>query len=299
MSDYGLRAIRAYSDNARNMSTVLDTEKYSVFGGYSGLQTGSKSSLNHADYNLSSNGGLAGIRANLTSRFSAGLFGGVDNGSVSAPLLHSDVTGSIWGVFGEYAFLQDRSLLASGGLSTALLSNDGSRITNTNRSTFKGINTTADEAFLDVQYVLLHGQTFAIKPELKFAYSTSNFGGFDEKNQQISEALRIRGLNVESELTELAINGEWAATSNLKLNARIGINHDFAKASRDITANLVKERSSFTVTAPGMGQTEVNFGFGANYSITKQFGVGVSYKGGYSADAVFSNTVSCNFALSF
>ena len=298
LADYGIRSVRAYTDSALNMAAV-ETGKYSLFAGYAGFSMGSNTSQNLADYDLGSNGGLAGVRGTFFDRLNVGLFGGVDSGSVKAPFLNADVTGSVWGLFGEYALTADRRLVAIGTLTTAIYSTDGTRSTNSGTSRFDGIDSSANEASLALQYVWLKGKNFTIKPEIKLAYINSSVDGFSEKNHDASEALRVQGIDANSLITELAINGDWAVASKLNLRGRIAVNHDFEDASRDVTANLVKESTDFTVLAPGMGQTEVNFTVGATYSITDRVGFGVSYKGGYNPDADFASTYSCNLGITF
>jgi outer membrane autotransporter protein len=184
-------------------------------------------------------------------------------------------------------------------LTTAFYSTDGTRTTNTSTSKFNGVDSSANEASLALQYVWLKGKNCSIKPEIKLAYSDSSVDGFSEKNRDVSEALRVQGIDASSLITELAINADWEVVSKLNLKGRIAVNHDFEDASRDVTANLEKETTDFTVRAPGMGQTEVNFTVGATYNFTDRIGFGVSYKGGYNPDANFSNTYSCNLGITF
>ncbi|XHR27508.1 MAG: autotransporter-associated beta strand repeat-containing protein [Chthoniobacteraceae bacterium] len=293
--DYALRALRAYSDNARNMESVLVDGKYEFFGGYSGFSAGANSSVDLANYDLNGNAGIAGVRGQLTQRVSLGFFVGFDNGTIDSTFLRSDVTGSVWGLFSEVALTPDRRFLAIGTVSAGFFSTDGTRST----SHFSGIDTNSQEVSLALQYAWLKGSNYSVTPEIKLAYSHASMGGFSEKNKEVSEALKVNGIDADSILTELAINADWQALSRLTLRGRLAVYHDFADASRDVTAHLVKETTDFTVQAPGMGQTEVNFSVGANYRFSNRVGMGLSYKGGYNPDAKFSNNYSANVSISF
>ena len=298
-ADYALRNTRSYTDSAINMGATIETGTYSMFAGYTGLTAGANASLDLANYSLQSNGGIVGLQAKFNNRIRAGFFGAFDSGSVNSTFLHSTVLGSAWGLFGEYAITSNRSFVAIGTLSGGVYSTDGSRTTNTSTSNFSGMNSSDIEGTLALQYLLLHGKNYSISPEFKLAYNAARVDGVTEKNSVASEALKVNSISADSFTTELAVNGDWALTSKFNLRGRLGVYHDFEPAYRDVTAHLVTESTNFTVRAPGMGQTEVNFSVGASYNFTKQFSVGVSYKGGYNPDSSFSNTYSANLGYSF
>ncbi len=299
-TDYADRVTRTYADKAVNLTPLVQTGKYSVFAGYSNLDTGSSSSNNQADYDLKSNGVVAGARAALNTRLTVGLFAGFDSGSVDSTYLRSTVKGNVYGLFGEYAAEADRSLILTASLSTATYSTDGTRNTATGTSSFHGADSSANLAAIGLRYRAFERRNFVIEPELRLTYVAAKTDGFTETNAlQPLQALNVHSQSDTSFTTEVAVNARYLATSKLSLNARLGISYNAVDAARDVSANVVGETQSFSVKAPGMGDTEFNLGVGANYNITDRWSAGVSYQGAVASDAKTSNSFYLSTALGF
>jgi hypothetical protein len=277
----------------------VDTGKYSVFAGYSNLDTGSSSSDNQADYDLKSNGVVAGARAALNKRLTVGLFAGFDSGSVDSTYLRSTVKGNVYGLFGEYAAKADRSLVLTASLSTATYKTDGTRNTATSTSSFHGADSSANLAAIGIRYRAFERRNVVIEPELRLTYVAAKTDGFAETNVNTRQALNIHSQSDTSFTTEAAVNARYLATSKLSLNARLGVSYNAVDAVRDVSANVVGETKSFSVKAPGMGDTEFNLGVGANYNITDSWSAGVSYQGAVASDAKTSNSFYVSTALGF
>ncbi len=299
-TDYADRVTRSYTDKAVNLTPLVDTGKYSVFAGYSNLDTGSSSSQNQADYDLKSNGAVAGARIVLNKRLTAGLFAGFDSGSVDSTYLRSTVKGNVYGLFGEYVAGQNRRLSITTSLSTATYSSDGTRNTATGTSSFHGADSSANLAAIGLRYRALERRTVVIEPELRLTYVSAKTDGFTETNAlKPLQALNVHSQSDTSFTTEAAVNGRYLATSKLSFNARLGVSHNFSDAAREVSANVVSETKSFAVKAPGMGDTEFNLGLGVNYSLTSAWTVGASYQGAVAADAKASNSFYISTAFGF
>ncbi|MFA6289129.1 MAG: autotransporter domain-containing protein, partial [Opitutaceae bacterium] len=298
-TDYADRVTRSYTDKAVNLTPLVQTGKYSIFAGYASLDTGSSSSNNQADYDLQSNGVVAGARAAINPRLTVGLFAGFDDGSVDSTYLNSNVKGNVYGIFGEYVAKADRSLTLTASLSTATYSTDGTRQTATSTSSFNGVDSSANLAALGLRYRIFERRTVVIEPELRLTYVSAKTDGFTETNTNALQALNVHSQSNTSFITEAAVNTRYLATSKLSLNARLGVSYNADDTARDVSANVVSETQSFTVQAPGMGDTAFNLGVGANYSITPAWTVGASYQGAVAADAKTSNSFYVNTAIGF
>ncbi|MBW8780731.1 MAG: autotransporter-associated beta strand repeat-containing protein [Verrucomicrobia bacterium] len=297
--DYADRVTRSYADKAVNLAPIVQAGRYSLFAGYANLDTGSRSSDNQADYNLKSNGVVAGGRAAINARLTVGLFAGFDSGSVDSTYLNSNVKGSVYGIFGEYVAKADRSLTLTASLSTATYSTDGTRQTATSTSGFHGADSSANLAALALRYRILERRTVVIEPELRLTYVSAKADGFTETNTNTMQALNVHSQSDTSFTTEAAVNARYLATSKLSFNGRLGVSHNFADAAREVSANVASETQAFTVKAPGMGDTEFSLGLGVNYSLTANWTVGISYQGVIAADSKTANSFYVSTALGF
>ena len=299
-TDYADRVTRNYTDDAVNLTPLVDTGKYSVFGGYANLDTGSSSSVNQADYTLKSSGAVTGARAAINSRLTVGLFAAFDSGSVDSTYLNSKVKGDVYGLFGEYTANADRSLTLTASLSTATYKADGTRVTATGVSSFHGVDSSANLAALALRYRILQRRTVTIQPELRLTYVSDKVDGFTETDAlKPLQALNVHSQSNSSFTTEAAVNATVLAGAKLSFNGRLGVSHDFSDAARNVSANVVSETQSFTVKAPGMGDTAFNLGLGANYSLTSSWTVGVSCQASVASDAKASNSFYVSTALGF
>jgi outer membrane autotransporter protein len=300
LSDYAIRATRSYLDTARSLAPLVSSDGVSLFAGYAGYNGGSNSSQNQADYKLNSNGGVAGARLNLGDYFTAGVFAGFDSGSVDSTYLNSAVTGEVYGVFGTYDPLPDHTLVATTSFTFGDYTTKGTRNTATGASNFSGVKSTDYTGTVGVQYAVIQEENFSVVPEIDVSYSSSSVDGFAESNGADSfQALHVKGQNNSSLRTDFAVNGVYLITPQFDISGRLGVSHDFESTHRSVTANVVGEPTTFTVQAPGMGDTEFDVGVGADYNLTEQWRLHVNYQAGFAEQAKMSNSVSAGASYAF
>ncbi len=289
LTDYALRATQSYRDAAGNLSPLVQSGRFSLFAGYNSLEAGSDSSRDRADYTLRSNGGLAGVRFELPPHWTAGFFAGFDSGSVRAPFLRGDVTGSVYGLFASYEPRDDHRLVFDVGLDLGSYSTKGTRITASSNSLFPKVALKDYTLSACVKYVAVANDNYSLQPEIRFSYSNAVVDGFSEINATTPEALHVVGQSTPSLRLDAAINGSAKVSDRFSLTARLGVAHDFEQSSRDVLANVVGEPTVFSVRAPGMGQTEIKLGLGVNIIVAPRFTLRLSYQAGFAGDAQNDN----------
>ena len=304
-SEYAGRATSNYTESAVNMRPMTQTDKYAIFAGYTNFDTGSSSSLNQADYSLKSKGAITGMRFTVSPQFTAGVFVGIDSGSLDTTYTKGSTTGNVYGLFGEFSAGADKSLTVTGSLSLANYTSEGTRATAgtsaalAGLSRFKGVGSNASSASVALKYRAIQSPTMLIQPEFSVGYLNSSVNSFDESNTNKLQALHVAAMNTNSMVTEAAVNGKFLVNPQFTLNGRLGVSHQSAGAERDVTAHVVGETTSFTVRSPGIGATAVNLGMGASLSVTDKFTLSAAYRKAMISGAQSSNSFNINAALSF
>jgi autotransporter-associated beta strand protein len=305
LSDYAGRATQNYADSAVNMSPLGQTDKYAIFAGYTNLNTGSSSSVNQADYDIKSRGAVTGLRLTVNPAFSAGLFIGTDSGSVDSVYTRGSTKGNVYGVFGQYLTGENNRLSITGSVSMADYTSEGTRATAGNgiatpgSSRFKDVDSSSTVTSLTFKYRAWEQPNYVIQPEVKLSYVDSQVNGFAETNANTMQALNVARQSASSFTTEAAVTAKLQVNPKFKLDGRLGISQTSGDASRAVTANVVGETSSFSVRAPGMGNTALNLGLGASYSVTDKFILSATYRNASASGAQSSNAFNVNAVLSF
>ena len=305
LSDYAGRATQNYADSAINMAPLVQTDKYAVFAGYTNLRTGSASSVNQADYNLKSQGAVTGLRLTVNPAFSAGLFIGLDSGSVDSVYTHGSAKGNVYGLFGHYLTGENNKISITGSISMADYTSKGTRVTagtgiaTPDLSRFTDVSSSATVTSVALKYRAWEQPTYVIQPEIKLSYVDSHVNGFTETNTNTMQALNIARQNTDSFTTEAAIAARFQINPKFNLDGRLGISHTSGDASRSVTANVVGETTPFSVRAPGMGNTALKLSMGASYKVTDKFTLSASYRYAGASGAQSSKAFNINAALSF
>ncbi|MEI6861518.1 MAG: autotransporter-associated beta strand repeat-containing protein, partial [Verrucomicrobiota bacterium] len=299
LADYALRATRNYATDAADIAPLAQLGKVAVFAGYADLDAGSDSSRNQADYSLLSHGGLAGVRINPNDKWLIGGVLGFDTGSVRSTFLRSEVDGNVAGLFATYDPRTDHRLLLSGSFTYGDFDTHGTRTTASGVSSFSKVGSSDATFALRASYLALQRPDYSLRPELGIAASGVRVGSFNETNPSGLQALHVRPVNPSSFRLETALNGTYAVNGSLSFTGRLGLDHDFSRSTRDVSANVVGEPSGFSVRAPGMGATELSLGLGATIRLNQQLSLRLYYRAGFSSDADTTNSFFIGSSLSF
>ncbi len=297
--DYAARTATAYRDSAIGLDPIASTGRFEIFAGYSHYNGGSDASQNQADYDLNSDGAIAGGRVAIIPKLSLGVFYGYNTGSVDSTYLSTNVTGNIVGGFAVFDPLASHRLTVTGSMTYGDFSTKGTRKTFAGSSTIPKVGSSEYLGTVAVKYVALQREKYSLTPELAVSYGDSSVKAFTETNANTMEQLHVGKMNYSSVILDGAVNGAYALTAKLEATARLGVSHNFLKTSRDVNANVVGESTAFTVNAPGMGDTEYHTGIGLNYNVVKGLSLHVFYQAGFSTREQLSNSVTVGASFNF
>lgn len=275
------------------------------------FDAGTDDSPNHADYDLSGFGFIAGARTSLTDRVRVGGYFAVDSGTVDGALIDADATGWSLGLFAK-ALVHDRShTLITGGLSYGKYSFDGSRssLIATSGGTwspaaagFSNVDSDALELFLGASSLVYQNDRFRLLPTAGLRYVCGGMDGFTESagGPGSPVALAVDEDTYQSALAELSLRGEADLTDRLALDGQIGysislggddpavLNSRFASGSR-----------SFRTTADGLDDDAFFLGLGATWQIRDNLGLGLHWRADFRSDADPENRVGLSAGFRF
>jgi hypothetical protein len=83
------------------------------------------------------------------------------------------------------------------------------------------------------------------------------------------------------------------------VSPQLTIAHDFEDTSRTVSAEYQTNPVGYSVTAPGMGDTEFRMSLGTEWAVTESLRLNVGYSLGVSGDSDSSNAVNVNAIYSF
>jgi len=271
----------------------LDT---TVFGAFSHYDGKSSSSNNGADYDLNSNGGIAGARHTINN-FTFGGFVGVDDGKVSSAFVNADVSGWVLGGFASYLADKQRNIIVDGGLTYGSYQFDGTRNTLSGLANFDGGDTNVYDVFASVRGDVYNKDKLRLTPMLSVHYLDAKVGSINESGT--GTALAVGSMSDDALLTEISLNAEYKATTTLTLLGNIGYTHNFLDVSRQVSASFIYGRTPFSVIAPGMGEDIFSIGAGAIWNVTDAWTVGANYRAEFSSNTNPSNSLGLSISYSF
>ena len=267
-----------------------------VFAAFSHYDGGSDSSLNGADYDLNSNGGIVGARYQW-DMLSFGGFVGYDQGDVDSAFLNADVDGWVTGVFVNYLANQEYNINVTGGVTYGSYEYDGVRNSLGGAALFNGVGQDVFDIYTEVRGDVYHNNRLRITPSLGLHYITSDTDSILEVGS--GTALAVRGMDEDAFLAELELELEYEVTSSFFVNGSIGYTHNFMDSDRNVSANFVRGGAPFTVVAPGMGDDIFSAGVGAVWFATDALSVGAGYRAEFSSDSDMSNSIGLGASYSF
>lgn len=317
--DYGIQVTKSYTSAAMNMpgfsadgtarsvsipvnmdSTASDAAPSyremttSVFAGFSHFSTGSSSSFNGADFDITSNGGLVGVRHQMDC-FTLSGFLGVDRGDIESATLDADVDGYLLGAVGTYMIKQDMNLMLIGGVTYGNYDYDGSRQTFGGPANFSGVNTDVFDVHLAIEGDAYSDDKIRVTPFLGVHYVTSETDSFNETGPLA--ALAVGAQDEDAFFTELGVKAEYQFNNQLSFNGNLSYTHNFSDSDRKVNANL--GGTAFAVSSPGLGEDFFTIGVGAQFQVTEDVRLGVNYRAEISDDADNATGVTIGGSYSF
>jgi outer membrane autotransporter protein len=316
MTDYGIQVTKAYTTAALGMpGTSVDgtvktvripmgttqpptpaavrTASTSVFAGFAHFDTASDSSSDNADFDINSNGGIAGVRHEIADFTIAG-FVGIDQGDISSPTLDVDADGFTIGAIASYMIQPEMNLVATGGITYGSYEYDGDR-----QSLLGTVDFNADSDVFDVHFGIegdaYRAENFRLSPYMQLHYITADTAGFTESGN--GSALLVRGMDEDALFAQIGVKAEYQVTSRFSVNGNVGYTHNFMDSDRQVSAAL--GGAAFTVNSPGLGEDFVTLGVGAQFQATDALRFGINYRAEFSNDAEAANAISIGASYSF
>jgi len=201
------------------------------------------------------------------------------------------------GGFASYLADRQHNVIIDGGLTYGSYQFDGTRNTLSGIANFSGGDTDVYDIFADVRGDVYNKDKLRITPMLSVHYLTANASSIIESGT--AAALAVGSMNEDALLTEISLNAEYKAASNITLLANIGYTHNFIDPERQVDAAFILGRTPFSVIAPGMGQDIFSIGAGAIWNVTDAWSIGANYRAEFSSDTNPSNSVGVSVSYSF
>ena len=267
-----------------------------VFAGYSHYDVNSSSSNNGGDYDISSNGGIAGVRHTINN-FTFGGFIGIDSGDVSSDYMSANVDGWLLGGFVSYLANAEHNIILDGGVTYGNYSFDGHRNALGGKVSFDGGDTDVFDIFASVRGDIYKTDKLRLSPMVSVHYLNSSVDSIRESGG--GTALDVDSMDENAVLAEITFNAEYKVSSNITLLGNVGYTHNFSDSSREVSANFISGGSPFSVNAPGLGEDFFSAGLGVIWNVTDSFSVGANYRAEFGADTDMSNSVGVGVSYSF
>lgn len=315
MTDYGIFVTKGYTTAALGMpGTSVDgsvksvripmgtstptpepvkVATTSVFAGFTHFDIGSDSSLNQADYDINSNGGIAGVRHNIADFTIAG-FVGVDQGNISSVTLDADADGFVLGAIASYLIQPEMNLMVSGGVTYGSFEYDGSRDSLLGTVDFNSESDVFDLHF-GIEGDAFSRENFRLTPFVQLHYITADTDGFSESGN--GSALLVDAMDDDAFFAEIGVKAAYQVSSKFSVNGHLGYIHNLLDSERQVSAAL--GGAAFTVNSPGLGEDFVTLGVGAQFQATESLRFGLNYRAEFSNDADTANGVSLGASYSF
>ena len=314
-SDYGVQTIKSYTMTALSMpgysrdgtarsvripvgnssSPMMMSSNEgvtSVFAGFSQYSTGTDSSINGADYDISSNGGILGVRHEV-NRLTLGGFVAVDEGDINSITLNSDVEAFLLGAFASYVIKPEMNLVVTGGLTYGSYKFDGTR-QSLGLVTFDDVGSDVLDLHLGIEGDAYSAGKLRVTPFAGLHYISSSTDGFTETGLG---ALTVAAHDYDAFFSEIGVKAEYQYDEKTSLNANISYTRNLSGSDKNIGASL--GGTPFAVSSPGLGDDILTIGLGAQYQVTKDVRLGINYRAEFTTDAEPASGLSIGGSYSF
>lgn len=298
LADFSLRVGRSHLEQARSMQTVAQDGKLGVFTGWTSYNGGSDSSQNRADYRLTNNSGILGVRYSFGGGLVGSAFATQGSGDVRSDFMRASTEGQTFGLGANYDGGADLPFSFHAGVVGGAFSGKGTRETNSGVARFDSADTSTMQGSVGGAYRLLSRASTSLTVDLGLAVASSSVDGFSETGPS-GENLQVQKQTNNSAIVELGVGGAHRLNSKLVFNGRVGVEHNLQSARRDVSANVSGEPTSFTVGSTGMGETHYVLSVGSRYDFSSRFNVGADFKGTVGKDARAGTALFLNASYGF
>jgi len=294
-TNYAIRVSRNYASTARSLDPVLKTAKFSLFAGYSSYSSGTESSLNQADYDLTSSGALVGASVAVGSKTTVGVFGAFDNGDIKSTFRNGNTDGQVYGVFGDYVVNDKNNFKLSASLTSGSFATDSTRTTALGTATARSVDSDAMGGSIGASYTAIKTKQYAVSPYASVNYTKGSTNGFTETGS--ADALTVRDIDYTSVEGEIGARGYYLFTRTFAFTGGLGISQEFGDRNTDVTGGF--DTTSYTVRSGGVGSTALSGSIGFSAALTRVLTLDAGYKGSVVNDGKTASSVFIGGSMKF
>jgi len=284
--------------------------EWEIFAATDYFNVRTTNSANQADYQLSGQGIIAGLRTMATDRLKVAAYFAGDVGKVDGTLIDADATGWSLGLLGDYLLEEQSGTHLTAGLSYGGYAFNGTRGSASATSSgwapgpvhFHDVNSDSLELFLGMESVVYHNDRFRLTPSLGLRYATGTMDSFTEttgKSPGSPIALAVNHDPYHAALAEIALLAEAEVTNQLTLWTQLGANRGLGGQPPAITGRFASGSRSMRAEADGLSNDLWFVGVGANYKISDSISVGIGYRSDFRAGADNQNSVYLSSVFRF
>ena len=295
-TDYSIRSARNYTQTALGSAPQTHVGSFGLFAAYTSAQGGTESSSNQADYDYTTQGGLAGATVNLGQRASLGVFVAVDSGDITSTFRDGDVDGQVIGLFGEYVLGEKRDLVLTGSFTHGRYEVDSTRTSALGTATATNVDTSVNALSLGLRYDMIVASNYGISPYVAFNYARASTDSFAEAGS--ADALNVREIDYTSLQGELGARGYIQVSKSFAFTGGLALTQEFGDSETDVDASF-GAGAPFKVTSEGAGATEVSANVGARFDVTPRLSFNAGVEVGLVKDGETSSSVFAGGNLKF
>ena len=295
-TDYSIRSARNYTQTALGSAPQTHIGSFGLFAAYTSAQGGTESSSNQADYDYTTQGGLAGATVNLGQRASLGAFVAIDSGDINSTFRNGDVDGQVLGLFGEYILGEKRDLVLTGSYTHGRYEVDSKRISALGTANATNVDSSVNALSLGLRYDMIVASNYGISPYVSFNYADASTDSFVEAGT--ADALTVRGIDSTSFQAELGARGYIQVNKAFAFTGGLAVAQELGDSDTDVDASF-GAGTPFKVTSEGAGSTEVSANVGARYDVTPRLSFNAGVEVGVVKDGETSSSVFAGGSLKF
>jgi len=298
LADFGLHVGRTQMTQARSMATTAVEGRLGVFTGWTNFTGGSSSSLNRADYDLSNNSAILGLRYSLGGGLEGNAFVTQGTGTVRSTFVNTNVDLTTFGIGAAYIADKDAVWSFHTGLMYGTYTGEGHREANAGLTRFTSADASTFRAALGSSAKVLKRDKLSLTADVGFEYASASVDAFSETGPS-GENLSIHSQSPKSLLANVGMNALYQANEKWSVNGRVSAEFDFEKTKRNVSANVVGETTDFIVESKGMGGAYFGADLGTRYDVTKRLSVSASFKAMFGKDSQMNRSTFVGASYGF
>ncbi len=296
--------------SAKDAILASQAPAWELFAATDYFTVDSGSSINAADYTLSSWGFLVGARIAPRNGLKIAAYLALDEGSVQGSLIDADSTGWSLGLIGDLIINEASQTRLTAGMSYGSYGFDGRRTSASATNAgwapglvgFSDADSDAFEIFATMEGRLYQTERFRLTPSVGLHFtsgSVDSFSEFTATGPGSPIALQVGSNNHQSGLAEFSLLAEADITSQLLVQGNIGINARLGDDGYTLNARFTSGGRPIYAGVDGLSSSSVFLGLGAVYQVNQDLSAGIFYRAEFRDEAHTQQGFSLSSSLRF